>query len=323
VAQILTTNDLFEDLAKQAYKLIQNASKITLLTHYNPDADGISACAALSTMLKKNGKVIESIYPTKSEFFLKRHPANVLINQHRQIPDLIIICDTSTIERFYFPKEFKGIPNINIDHHISNTIKATVNLVVSQASSTCEILYFLMQAWEVDILLDVYVAECLLMGILYDCQTFHTKLTNANTLRVAANLIDTGASLYQLHEELLNNKNPKIITFWGKLLSNITISPNGSAAWISIHQKDLQILGLKLSSIIGFSNFLAQLSNVDVTIVFYETEQMQTKVSLRSKKTDVNKFSAQFGGGGHKNAAGILSDKSLNEVVQEVTCLFD
>src|SRR5574338_167663 len=82
---------------------------------------------ALHFLLEKKGKKVETIYPTKPEAEIKRQPNNVLINQHCQIPDLLIICDTSTYERIYYPELFKALPSINIDHHISNNIAGTIN----------------------------------------------------------------------------------------------------------------------------------------------------------------------------------------------------
>lgn len=312
-------NDKQKDLAC-AWKIINDAQKIILLTHRNPDPDGISACAALATFFEQMGKKVEAIYPTPPESSIQRQPKNVSINKHHYIPDVIIAVDTADYERLYYPEAFKNIPLINIDHHISNTIIGTVNLNNPQAASTCEELYEIMFAWDKS-LINHYVAECLLYGILYDSQVFHTQSTSANTLRIAANLMDYGVNLFNLTIELLSNKNPQIVALWGKILSNVTITPSGKAAWVCITQADLKAHNLGAPSIIGFNNFLAQISGVDVTIVFYETETGQTKISLRSKVYDVNKLAQHFGGGGHKNAAGILSNKPLTHIIDEIIAL--
>lgn len=313
-------NDLFPPaLVADAWQLIENVSVITLLTHHKPDADGISACAAMAAVLEKMGKKVEVVYPSEPEQAIKRQATHVLVNQHKQEPDLLIMFDTANYERLYFPPAFHDIPSINIDHHISNSINATINLITDQVSSTCEQLYLLLHWWGCDV--DQYMAESLLFGMLYDCQVFYTQSTRPRTLRVAADLMDAGANLFGLMGELLFNKKPEIIALWGSLLSSVTIAPNRNAAWSIIRQCDLQRLGLTLSSTVGFSNFLAQLSDIDITILFYEEADGKTKVSLRSKIADVNKLAAHFGGGGHKNASGISSDKPIDEVVQEVTRL--
>ncbi|MBY0352923.1 bifunctional oligoribonuclease/PAP phosphatase NrnA [Candidatus Babeliales bacterium] len=311
-------NDLFSPhLVTDAWHLIESVNAITLLTHQKPDADGMSACAAMSALLEKMGKSVEVVYPSEPEVPLKRQGANVLVNKHKQEPDLLIMFDTANYERLYYPAAFHEIPSINIDHHISNSIKASINLITDQVSSTCEQLYLLLHWWGQEV--DKYMAECLLFGMLYDCQVFHTQSTRPRTLRVAADLIDAGANLFELMGELLFNKKPEIITLWGRLLSSVTFAPNRKAAWSVIRQKDLQSLGLTLSSTVGFSNFLAQLSDIDITILFYEEQDGKTKVSLRSKQADVNKLAGHFGGGGHKNASGISLNRPIDEVVKEVT----
>ena len=316
-------NDKTKDLCKKALKLIEESQKITLLTHYKPDGDGISACVALEIVLSKMGKEVETIYPNTAEFKFSRQPRNLFINEHKQTPDLIIACDTANYDRLYFPEVFKPIKMINIDHHVSNTIRtsADVNFVISETSSTCEVLFDIIKEWESvlgDKLVNKEVAEALLFGILYDSRVFHTQSTYPSTLRIAADLIEYGADLFKLKCELLAHKDPEIIRLWVLMLDRISISEDKKVVSTYITQDDLKRLELTLSSLLSFNNFLSDISEVDVTLLFYETDEGKTKVSLRSKHYDVNKLAAKFGGGGHKNAAGILVDEPLQELMGKV-----
>lgn len=305
-----------------AWNLIQQAKKITLLTHFRPDGDGIAACAALEHIFHQLNKQVETIYPCSPEFDFKHHPKKVLINTHEQIPDLIIMCDTATYARAYYPDIFKNIPLINIDHHISNTVTGTHNFVGITCSSACEMLFQILHEFKPD-LIDKHTAECLLSGILYDSLIFQAQATTPQTLRIAAYLIEKGADLYTLKTEHVANKNPQIIALWGKIMSSVQIIPSGKAVLAKITQKDLKDLQINLTSLVGFHNFLSQVSTVDVTILLYEMESGQTKVSLRSKVTDVNKLAAKFDGGGHKNAAGFLSNLKLEEVAEQIIATLD
>lgn len=305
------------ELIGQAWELIQKSSKITLLTHLKPDGDGIAACIALELILIRLGKMVETVYPTPPELELQRRPQKVLINEHVQSPDLLIALDTANYERLYYPKDFEEIPLINIDHHVSNTISGTHNFVDPDTSSTCEVLFNLVKSWN-EKLIDKEIAENLLFGLLYDSRMFHTQSTHSTTLRIAADLMDHGANLFQLKLELLAHKSPKIFKLWELLLGRIEVSSSGLAAWSYITQEDLKGLGLELSSLVGFNDFLADISGIDVTLLFYETGEGDTKVSLRSKEYDVNELAAKFGGGGHKNAAGIRNKKPLRELMEEM-----
>ncbi len=305
---------------KESWELIQHAAHITLLSHNDPDADGMSACAALSYILERKGKKVETIYPNQPEFPLQRHPSHVLINKHSQIPDLIIIVDTARCERAYYPQEFAQIPLINIDHHRSNNIKGLFNFVNPEAASACEELFIIMNAWD-ESLIDRTVAENLLCGILYDSQIFQTASTTERTLEIALNLMQKGANLFELKEELTSSKNPHVIELWSKILATVKISPSKKSAWVCITQSDLQATQSKFSSLVGLSNFISQISGIDVTSTFYETDKGTVKVSLRSKITDVNALAAQCGGGGHKHAAGITLAQPFDDVVKKVTAL--
>jgi phosphoesterase RecJ-like protein len=301
----------------QAWHMIQQAQKITLLTHYMPDGDGISACAAFSHILTKQNKQVETIYPNEPEIYFRLQATPVHINSHTFKPELIIACDTANQERMYYPKEFFKIPIINIDHHISNTHYGTINLIAAQASSACEYLFDLLHTWAPSCI-DPYVANCLLMGILFDSQVFFTQVTTAHTLLVAAQLVEKGADLFDLKKELLVTKNPQIIHLWGKVLSSTTIIPEKNVAFAVVRQKDLTALQLTTAALSGFSNFLWQISGIDISILFYETSDGKTKISLRSKETDVHTFASRFGGGGHRQAAGVLLSIPIDQAIKKL-----
>lgn len=318
MSKSLFKHSYVDDQVSGAWELVKSAKNITLLTHSNADGDGISACTALDYILKKLGKTTETIYPDKPEFDYKRQSKNLFINKHNQIPDLIIACDVANYERLYWPKEFNNIPLINIDHHVSNSLNGKFNFINSESSSASEELYIILQLWDAN-LIDKFVAECLLFGILYDSQIFQIHPLQPRTLNIAADLMQLGADLFKLEKELLSNKKYEIFVFWGKILSNIKITKSGKAAWACITQKDLTENNLNMSSLIGLNNLLSQISDVDVTLLFYEKEDGKIKVSLRSKTTDVNKFAKLFGGGGHVNASGISSNKPMEQIIKEIT----
>lgn len=306
----------------RAWDMIQAANKITLLTHYNPDGDGVSACAAFDHILQKFGKSVETVYPTPLKVDIKRQPQTVFINRHEQTPDLIIICDTANYDRLYYPSEFQSIPSINIDHHVSSSIKPTINFVDPVAPSTCDYLYRILMTINPD-LIDQRVAECLLYGILYDTQCFSIQSTGSMVLTIAADLIERGAAFATLSQELKFNKNEQAIKLWGHVLSTVNHNASGSAAWLVVHQKDLLALGLTIEALAGLENFIAQLASADVTMLFYEDAQGRSKVSFRGKRSDVNVVAQKFGGGGHKFAAGLMSSKPLDELVAQVTACFE
>lgn len=318
---ILKLNELLNQTeVNAAWSAIQKVKKITFLTHYNPDADGVSACAALSYIAEKLGKQVETIYPTKLNTPIFAQPSNVLIDQHQQLPDLLIACDTANYERLYYPEVFKAIPLMNIDHHVSNKINGTFNFVASDVSSTCELVYHLLKKWTPE-LFDARLASMLLFGILYDTQVFLTNSTQASTLIVAADLIEKGAHLAQLSRLLTATKTASTMKVWGKLLQNLEYSKSQESVWILLSQEFCAQEKIGMEEVQDIHNFVMMNMPVDVVAFFKEVDAQTTKVSLRSSKTDVNQLAHHFGGGGHINAAGIMIQKPLVQVVMEITKL--
>ena len=304
------------------WDLITDAQTITLLTHMNPDGDGISACAALHRILQRLEKTVEAVYPSKPAHPYLFHVTPYHIAQHTLQPDLIIALDTGSQERLYFPDAYANIPLINIDHHVNNTAYGTFNVIDADASSACEVLYALLKQWCPE-LIDKTVADPLLYGILYDTQTFHTKNTSAGTLRTAAELMDKGASLFELKTDLLSHKSPQIIKLWADVLERVTITNNGKAAISYIALADIKQYDLKPASLAGFINFLAEISGIDVVAIIYEFKKDGVKLSLRSKETDVNAIAAHFDGGGHIHAAGAVTSESLEDTYRKLKKLLE
>jgi len=300
-----------------AWSLITSAQKITLLTHHKPDADGVSACTALDLVLRKLGKTTEAIYPSKLDTPLKRQPALVHIQKHDQMPDLLIACDTANYERLYYPEAFRTLPLINIDHHISNSITGTVNIVNGQAASTCEEVYHLLMTC-CPKLMDAQIAECLLFGILYDTQVFRTQSTTPRTLAAAQACLAYGSNIAHLARELFALKQVSILPLWGDVLQSVSIDETKKTVWAVVKQCDLQRRNLQTDALEGIVNLLAELNPLDVSILCYEAEDGSTKLSFRSKERDVNALAKTFGGGGHRCAAGASVKAPIDEVVKRV-----
>lgn len=301
-----------------AWQRITQSSQIALLAHLRPDADALGACSALAHALKKLNKQVEIIYPVSHADAVPFSLENVQVGTHTQTPDLIICCDIASDERAYTPPVFADIPRIIIDHHQDNRMHGMHRFVAPEASSTCEIIAELLATWQQP--LDQTMANTLLFGILCDTQSFSTANTSPHTLRIASTLIEAGADLTALNQQRITHSTPAVLKLWGKLLSTLQHTPANNAVWAICTQNDLNQLGLDERALSGFINTLSRTITADVVMLFTQVVA-GTKVSLRSKKTDVRAIAAQFGGGGHTLAAGITSTqpvKILEEAIKKL-----
>ncbi len=299
------------------FSRIFQCQNITLLTHKNPDFDGMGACAAFAHILQTLGKNVEVIYPNEPGTPIPYLTPKALFNEHKQIPEIIVALDVANMERLYFPPAFANIEFVNIDHHVSNSIHATHNFVDGACSSAAEMLFVMLWIYD-KALITRQVAEAILCGIFYDTLVLRTSSTTEQTLRVVEYLKATGLVWTDVVKSVIKPLASRDFLLWGELMSRIQISDSGKVAWIGVRESELVERNFEKRSLDGFVNNMAQMIDIDITFFAFEMADVTTKISLRSKKADVNAIAQQLGGGGHVRAAGLLIRSELDEAMREL-----
>jgi phosphoesterase RecJ-like protein len=204
-------------------------------------------------------------------------------------------------------------PNvINIDHHTTNTQFGTINLVQPEATATVEILYELFLA--LNIHLDEPMAVCLLSGLVTDTLGFRTAGVSGRTLRVAAELVEAGADLYEVTAKALTLKPMSTLLLWQKGLSNMRLEDG--LLWTSISNDEREAAGHRDSGSSGLGNMLAEVYQAPVSAVLVETSDGRVSVSFRCRPPySVSELAISLGGGGHHLAAGCTVDGPMSEAV--------
>lgn len=301
---------------KDAWSHVTNAKSIALFAHLRPDPDSLGACIALADIFTAAGKHIEIVYPESTADPFPLEHDYTLTTKLTQKPDLIICCDIASDARAYTDASLSTVPRIIIDHHLNNTMGGILRFVAPQASSTCEIIFDLVTAWQQTI--SARVANYLLFGILCDTLNFQTQNTTAHTLQIAGSLIAHGADLATLNQKMILHKNPQVLMLWGELLSHIQHTPDNNAVWATCTQQMLRTHQCDETALVGFIGMLSRTITSEVTILFLELPDGTSKASLRGKTTDVRAIATQLGGGGHKLAAGVSLAQPLSELMKAV-----
>ncbi len=299
-------------------ELIKKAKTITLLAHKDPDGDAMGACAALESVLILLGKTVEVIYPTAPDRSYSFCSPHARIASHTFVPDLLIALDTADRKRLYLPDQFSSIPLINIDHHASNSINGKVNIVFPTISSTCELLYSVIGTFYGTEIIDEKIASSLLGGMVSDTLLFQIPSTTSDTLNIAACLMEKGAILSEIVDEIVCDKKLAAVHVWGKLLTKTRLFEKQNALLLVVKIVDLEEHGLTTGSLAGLSNFLSRICDVDTVMLVYEKMEGETKVSLRSRHRDVNALASKFGGGGHVRAAGFVASLSPDQIAEQL-----
>lgn len=301
-------------LYQTALRKITHANNIFLTSHYNcPDAIG-SICA-LTEFLHNQQK---SVFPFLSKP-VPRHLLNLPSSQEIQTEksglslfDLFLILDAGDLKQTGLEKELsfviKNAENklvINIDHHKTNEYFGHINIVDKDASSTCEMIYLMLNnnGWDID----EKISECLLTGIIGDTGNFTNAATNKHAFSAAADLIWRGANVFKIIANLFSTEaSINTLRLWGRIFERLTYNPKYDIAVSYILQKDLIECQVSEDCVEIVANLLNYIHNIKAGMLLKEKEDGTFKVSMRSTHPDIDlsRLAKMLGGGGHKKAAG-------------------
>lgn len=305
-----------ENLIAQTHQKFRNAEHILIVSHVRPDGDAVGSMLGLGLALQEIDKDVHMVLadgvPTQFNFL---SGVNQIRRKAEGQLDLIVAVDCADMERIGSALAGDSVVDINIDHHISNTQFAELNLVDVEAVATGAILAENLPALGLSFTLPV--VEALLTGLLTDSQGFRTLNMNSNTLRVAADLIDKGADLPELYTRALVNRSFEAVRYWGAGLSHVNFE--NRIIWTSLSLKDRKAAGYSGRDDADLINLLSTIDGIDAAVIFIEQDLEKVKVSWRSRAgLDVSQIAAQFGGGGHTAASGAMVSGTLEEVEARV-----
>jgi phosphoesterase RecJ-like protein len=294
---------------------LQSAESVLIFSHIRPDGDAIGSLLALGLALQTAGRQVQMVLkdgvPSGFRFLTGS-------DQIRQAPvgpaDLFIVVDVSDPSRIGEGFDL-GQPDIQVDHHITNLNFARINLVDPEAVATAAILAESMPLWGLPI--TQAVAEALLTGIVTDTIGFRTSNMTPQALRIAADLMETGAHLPDIYERSLSQRSFEAARYWGKGLNSL--QRDGRLIWATLSRDDRRAVGYNGNDDADLTHILSSVNQGDISVLFIEQNDHQVKVSWRARPGwDVSKIAVEFGGGGHPAAAGADIEGSLEEVQRRV-----
>lgn len=294
--------------------IILSNSSFLLTTHVNPDADAIGSEVAFSHILKKLGKKVfilnHSSTPYNLEFFNKDNMIQIYDSEiHKNIfneVDVLIALDFNRADRTVsMEKDFRNSNKIKvcIDHHQDPENFVDYSFIDTDYCATGHIIYnFIKKTKIVDI--DFEIAESIYAAIMTDTGSFRFNRTTSEVHNIIAELLDIGVNPEEVYDKLYDQSRLSKIRLLGRALESLKLFANNKIGFMVITQKDFEELGAIESDTENFVNYNLSIENVVMGILFIELKN-GFKVSFRSKgNIAVNKLAAEFGGGGHTNAAG-------------------
>lgn len=299
------------------------AKSIGIVGHVRPDGDCAGSCLAMYRYLK-NVMAEDTII----DMYLEEIPeklrisddvANVKQENVNNIQyDIFISLDSGSLDRLGFAQNYFSTANktINIDHHISNTGFGSVNHVIADASSTCEVIFDLFQEEKIDL----QIAKALYMGIIHDTGVFKHSNTTKKTMEIAGKLISKGVPFSEMIDETFYRKDFHQNQILGRCLLESILMLDGKCIVSSVSRSILEFYNVVSSDLDGIIDQLRITQGVEVAILIHETNAAEYKVSMRSNGVvDVRKVAVYFGGGGHVMAAGCTMHGTFHDVINNLT----
>lgn len=310
---------------KGVIRYIMAAQTVVVAGHENPDGDCMGSCLALASMLRRMGKDVsifkEDPFPY-NYLFLEGSDDSISILPEKD-PDLFIILDSGSPERvgetLYKRLQNTKTPKLLIDHHVQSDEKKAFYdeaIVESDACATGALIFELSR--DLDLELNKAESEAIYAAIMSDTGGLRYGSTNKNAFLILSELLDK-VKPWEIATNIYENVPVEQLKLLAEVLADMRILSDGLAAVIKVTREQLKRYSLKPDNVDSFVNFARSVKGAEIAMRFREKGDNLWKVSMRSRgDIDSSQISAEFGGGGHRNAAGFVFKGTFEEGLQKI-----
>jgi len=308
--------------------IIESHQRFVLTSHINPDGDGLGSEVALAHYLESRGKQVTILNcgatPENYLFLHKLHPILQFDPPHHEDiiekAEVIILLDANHPDRLAGMTPFimkSQSVKACIDHHPEPGEFADLYLIDEQSPATGEIIYnFISMAGGT---IDRVTATALYAAIMTDTGSFRYEKTDSEIHTIVAHLLQAGADPAAIYEQVYEHTSAKRLRLLGMALAGLQTLYDGKLAYIVLTHEMFEITGTTEEDTDAFVPYTLTIAGVHIGLMFSELDGI-IKVNFRSKgDIAINELAKEFGGNGHKNAAGArISNTALDETVSLV-----
>lgn len=302
--------------------LLTEGNSFLLITHRDPDGDGVGSMLALGGALSKAGKDV------------------VLFTEKRLSPSLSLLRGAKRIvQRFDPGKDFDAVvaldcaelarlgkladysegakPLINIDHHETNDLFGDLNLVDTNSSSTGELVFKVINTMGIPV--DSEVAENLFAAIQTDTGSFRYHNTTSTSLKIAAEMMEHGVNPWEVSRKIMDRYEPSRLRLLEMALGTIEFHHEGKIGMMTLSSDMFKKANAHQGDSERFVDYPRFVSGVEIAVMIRETGENDYKFSLRSNnEVNVAQLASLFGGGGHARAAGFECHGSIGVLKEDL-----
>lgn len=302
---------------------MRSAQRIAVVAHVRPDGDAIGSVMGLVLSLRALGKDVIAMLEDRVPDNLAFLPGSDTIIQPGTEPlhlDLAIALDTATHERI--GEHTKALLDaapllIDIDHHPANPGYGALNFIDAASPATGQIIYNILS--EHGFPMDDAIRQNLFVAISTDTGSFQYSNTNARTHRIVAEMMDAGLDTANLARLVYQSFPLRHLQLMRAMLNEMQFRENGRIVSWQLTQKLMDEVQMHPGDTEGLIDTLRMIDSVVSCVMFEDLPGGKVRVSARSKneKVDVSAVCTQFGGGGHRMAAGARLRGPITEAAEK------
>jgi phosphoesterase RecJ-like protein len=305
------------DHPHQIAAILRNSHNILIACHVAPDGDCLGSALGLRLALARLGvdAQVGSADGVPAPFRTLPGAEHVLTIPTTARAEVGVAIECSALDRAgtFAPALAAATTLINIDHHLSNTGYGHVVYLDTAAAAVGEQITKVIEALRVPV--DREIAQCLLTAVVTDTGSFRYPNTTAQTLRLAADLVDAGASVSEIVERVYETRSVGGLRLLGMALADVQLSADGRIAWTTVTPQMLTATGATSEETAGIVGMVRQIHGIQIALLFEQTPQ-GVRVSIRSRgSARANVIAESFAGGGHHGAAGFTGTGTLEQVI--------
>ena len=312
--------------------LAQPRLRIVILSHTNPDGDAVGSSLAWAEVLRARGHEVTCVVPNKYTYFLDWMPGieeGVVFKtdtEGRAVKaiaeaDVLFCLDFNAVSRLEILSEtIQGnttARRVLIDHHLQPDEGFDIVFSHPESSSTCFLVYCLVEAMYVTGAITRRMGELLYVGMMTDTGNFAFSHLTPELFRAVAVLLEKGISIPEIHNSVYNAYTEGRARLFGYAINRkMALIEDGTVAYMSLLESEMRRFQFQQGDSEGFVNYALTIKKVKMSAMFLAHRKF-IRISLRSRgNVDVNLFARKyFNGGGHKNAAGGKSFLSMEETI--------
>ena len=310
--------------------VVASGRVFVLVTHVNPDGDAIGSEVGLGRFLVSRGKEVRVVNQDPTPVTLRwlefDGPAAEAYDPARHdglldASDTIVLLDNSApdrLGRMEPPALARKAKTFCIDHHPTRATPWAGNVIDTSACATAALVYELLR--ESGFVHDRATADALYAGLATDTGFFRFNSTSSRAFRIAAELLEAGADATRSFQEVYERNSPAYTRLLGRALSGLRLEAGGALGIVGVTRRVVEECGAEGVDTSEVTTPVLGVEGVQIALFFRELPGGKVKVSLRSKgELDVQNLASEFGGGGHRNASGIVMTGSYDEVVARIS----